>query len=138
MISLTTLVAIASGAASLITQSLLYLPHIAIPILFWLTLRRKIPSNGVLSDTIEGNSHTVLLLIWLSLCLLLAMLMFALDYLLMGHKIRDPLRPYHWIAFVIHFATMLTGFVMIDRAKKRAAMRIADERSEGHQAIDGL
>jgi hypothetical protein len=74
MLSLTTSVAIASGATSLLTQNLLYLPQIAIPLLLWLQLRLKIPSNGLGTDTTEGNPHTLLLLVWLSLCLALAMI----------------------------------------------------------------
>lgn len=48
----------------------------------------------------------------------------------MGHKIRDPLQLYHWAAFVIHFAIMLTGVALIDRYKKRVTMRIADAQTD--------
>lgn len=130
MLSLTILVVIASGTTSLITQNLLHLPHIAIPILLWLNLRRKIPSDGTPCATIEGNFHVILLLVWLLLCLSVAMLMLALDYLIMGHKIRDPLQLYHWVAFVTHFAIMLTGVALIERYKKRVTMRIADAQTD--------
>lgn len=136
MISLTTLVVIVSGATSLITQNLLYLPHIAIPILLWFQLRRKIPPNGSCCDTIEGNSRTILLLVWLSLCLSLAMLMLVVDYLMMGHKIRDPLQPYHWVAIVIYVAIVLTGVALLERNKKRVKICVADEQTDGHQAAD--
>jgi|GEM_PF-2340691 len=136
MLFLTTLVAIVSGATSLITNNLLYLSQIAIPALLWFQLRRKIPSDGIRTDTIEGSPHTILLLVWLSLCLALAMLMIALDYLLMGHKLHHPVQPYHGVAFVIHFAVMLIGVAMIDRNKKRVAKHLVDDHADEQQASD--
>jgi|JI9StandDraft_2_1071091.scaffolds.fasta_scaffold312068_1 archaellum biogenesis protein FlaJ (TadC family) len=136
MLFLTTLVAIVSGATSLITNNLLYLSQIAIPALLWFQLRRKIPSDGIRTDTIEGSPHTILLLVWLSLCLALAMLMIALDYLLMGHKLHDPVQSYHGVAFVIHFAVMLMGVAMIERDKKRVTNHVVDNQADEQQGSD--
>ena len=138
MFSLTTMVAIATGISSFLTQNPLYLPQIAIPIVLWFRLRRTTPIIGKLTKTIEGDSHVIILLCWLSLLLAIAMLLFALDYRIMGHLIHDPVKPYHWVALVLLSAILLTGVAFIERSKKRASKRMTDEQSDGHQAADRL
>jgi prolipoprotein diacylglyceryltransferase len=64
------------------------------------------------------------------------MLMFAVDYLVMGHKVRDPVQLYHWVAFGVYFVIVITVASLIDRMKKKAAIQIAHENADGHSATE--
>ena len=113
------LVVLASGALWAWTGvvMLLFTP---MPLLFlWFCVRISTPSKGHQVPTVAGTPGARSLIVWLSFILLLATAVTAMDCVILGHGLKQPLQLYHIALYSPIFLLLLGGVWMIERRYRK-------------------
>jgi hypothetical protein len=80
-----------------------------------MVIRFTTPKCGKQYRTIAGTPGGVPKLLWAGCTLGLWTLLTTADVIVLGHKMREPLHLYHWIALFVVLAIHIVGVIALER-----------------------